>query len=348
MHRVDEHMRNLQTYIRLQKEQNKPLYQWDKYDGYRLLEQTVSTLNKAMLGLRNVPREHVRLGLVDVTIHLDHAARSSTAVSNAAVYVLGTIGQKSATCMDEIVQSPLSDGAKDDARTLILDEARKLLKHTTGATDRMYAAMDLIRSTMRIDYPIEQQSACRAKKPILGLEVKQCALGGRTWAWTLARVLLSAATSAAIGLAVAHLYGPAGFTFTAKQSGAGNDFYGQMINIVEHTRALANTTSGLHWVKIQDIDQRYRELEIMSEAHGLRIDNLVESLGPPNAKGTYFVSSQPDGQIPIDVQSLVWKMSDDLNRQTKQLQTEMEQMRKEMLRTDIRLTNRLEKVSRRK
>ncbi|KAF2132383.1 hypothetical protein P153DRAFT_354996 [Dothidotthia symphoricarpi CBS 119687] len=346
MMEVHERMTNFQAYIHSQKQQNKPLYQWTKYDGYRILGHAVSTLDEAASKLESITEEHSRLPFKHSAVYLDRAAQFSTSVSNAAVYALGAISQRSATCMFEIEQSSLSNEAKDHGKTLIFSEVQELIKHSTRATDRMYAAMDLFQAILCVDPFAEQQGTYKIKKSSSDSEATPHASSAKNWTCTMARVLLSAATSAVIGLAVAYSCGPAGFDLALGWND-GNGMCGQIIDIIERSQAMANITGEFYWSKLHDIDQRYQDLETVSEAHGLRIDNLVAALGPPNMEGTYFPSAPPPNHhLPNDIKSFIRKASDHSDRQAKKLHDEMEQMRKNFLRMDIRLTKRLDQISR--
>jgi len=161
---------------------------------------------------------------------------------------------------------------------------------------------------------------------------------------------LGAATSAAIGLTAARLYGSRGFDLESLNPSS--NVHNQVMNLVHRAQAVTNLTGEVYSIKLEDLDQRYKDLADASESHGLRIDNLVEALGAPNEQGTYFSAAYPNPraktecQVPEDTRAYIQKLSADADRQLERLHHEMELMRKNVHRMDIRLTKRLDKVDR--
>ena len=75
------------------------------------------------------------------------------------------------------------------------------------------------------------------------------------------------------------------------------------------------------------------------------LDSIVEGLGPPNEQGVYYPSApKTEGKSCEGIEGRLQKVSDDSNRQMQRLHEEMQLMRKNINRMDIRLTSGLDKV----
>jgi hypothetical protein len=338
MTEVEEAMIHFQLYVQNQKDDNKPLYKWAKFDGYRAISRTLVDLDEAAAKLKPTyfPAPCVKT-------YLDRATQFSLSVSHIAVFVMGVMSEKSANCIDEFGESTLSAEGKVNALTLITNELQRLLRHCVRATDRVYAALDLLRKALLIDKS-HQNSDISIVKDLLTERETRSSTSRKGWIWTLTGIVVGAASSATIGLTMAHLYGPSGFDLALKANPEG--MHAQVMDLVHRTQTVTTLTGEMYSIKLQDLEKRYKELEDASESHGLRIDNLVEALGVPNDEGTYYSSSAPklDCQVPDDIRSYIRKISDDADRQSERLQNEMEKMRKNVNRMDIRLMKRLDKI----
>jgi hypothetical protein len=187
---------------------------------------------------------------------------------------------------------------------------KKVLEHSTLATKSVWAAADLLQG-------LEKSST---EKLVLQKRVARC----------LATTALTAGFSAAIGILAAH----------------GDSVYSQVLDLVQRTQDVTNLTSEIYTVKLQDLGQRYEDLTAVAESHGLRIDNLVDALGPTNEEGNYYLSTSKEDESPSeDIGDRLYKISDDSQRQMRRLHEEMELMRKNMHRLDLRLTRRLDRIS---
>ncbi|KAF2823564.1 hypothetical protein CC86DRAFT_328976, partial [Ophiobolus disseminans] len=309
-------MRNFQDYVKIQKDDDKPLYQWAKFTGYPALNTVVSALDDATSKFKRTKLPHSY-----VAASVAQATSSSTSVSKAAAYALAAMNMKTGKYMDDMETSTLSDEGKRSANALITEELQKLMEHSTRAAERVWVATDLLRT----------------------LEAKH---GNYTdWAWSAAGTVMTAGVAAIVGILAAHLYGPAGFDLVPA-GGPNGHMYKQVVDLVQRTQAVTNLTGELYTIKLQDIDERFNDLSALSESHGLRIDNIVDGLGPTNAEGVYYVSmpKRTDGESCKDVEGRLQKVSGDAHRQMQRLRDEMQLMRKNMNRMDIRLSSGLEKV----
>jgi hypothetical protein len=258
-----------------------------------------------------------RLPQESLTESVRRATISSTSVSKAAVYVLAVINERISDYMVEMENSTLSEEAKISANVLIIKELHTLLKQTTCAVEHVWYAMDLLR------------------------ECKQMRTQYKNWAWSAAGTVMTATIAALLGIATAHLYGPAGLDLISHSASTGG-VYSQVLDLVYRTQAVTNLMGEICTIKSQDIEQRYNNLASLSESHGLRIDNIVDGLGPPNDEGTYYLATPKEDNESCE--SRLQMVSDNLNRQLHRQHEEMEMMRKNMHRMDIRLTRGIEKV----
>jgi len=312
---VESHMYDFREYIKAQKDEDKPLYKWATYAGYAALNAAVQQLDAASAKFKRV-----RLPQEFVSSSVSRANESSTSVSKAAAYALAAMNKKTANYMEEMEPSTLSDEAKAQANAIITQELQKLMEHSTRATERVWVATDLLRT------------------------LKEKRSSYADWAWSVVGTVMTAGTAAVVAMLAAHLYGPAGFNIIPL-GGHGGYMYNQVIDLVERTQVVTNITGELYTIKLQDIDEHYKDLAALSESHGERIDGIVEALGPPNDEGLYYISTpnKIHGESGKDANGRIHKASDEASRQMQRLQEEMHAMRKNVNRMDIRLTKGIEK-----
>jgi hypothetical protein len=317
---VDKKMRHFREYIETQKEDGKPLYEWNKYTEYHAIYHAVYGVDRAVSQFKPVPmpRKIVRECIARAMAH-------STSVSKDAAYTLRMMSEKTAAYTEELEGSTLSNEAMASAIAHITAEVQKLLEHSTKAAGCVWAATDLLQELEKHDAP----------KPA----------PHDSWVWSLGKVLLTAGFSAAAGIAATqcHLYGP-GALDLAYQGAHGTGLYNQVIGLVQRSQANTHLTSEIYAAKIRDLDQRYDTLAELADANCLRIDNLVDALGPTNAEGVYY-SSIPKAEegARSSISERVLKALEDAQCQLQQQQNEMKAMRKNMNRMDVRLTKRIDK-----
>jgi hypothetical protein len=303
-------MSDFRRYIKTQND--KPLHQWSKYTKYTALDTTVSKLEEARTRLQST-----RLPQNSLSTSVARATSSSTSISKAAIFVLAALNDKTSYYMMEMDKSTLSEEEKISANVLITKEVQTLLKQIARVVEQVWHATDVLRECgqKRIQY--------------------------KNWAWSAAGTVMAATIAAVVGVVTAHLYGPAGLDLVS-MSGSTQSMYSQVLSLVERTQAVTNLTGEIYTVKLRDIEQRYDDLASLSESHNLRIDNLVEGLGPPNDEGTYYISVPKEDDKSCE--SRIRTISDNVNLQLHRQHEEMEAMRKNMNRMDLRLTRSIEKV----
>ncbi|KNG47343.1 hypothetical protein TW65_05894 [Stemphylium lycopersici] len=341
---VEAAMIRFQQYIKKQNNYNKPLFKWTKYDYQAIrsalvdLDETVSTFEATSL-----PPSYVKY-------YLERATRLSLSVSQIAVFAMSIMSKKTANCVDEIEGSLLSATDKADAQTRITGELQDLLRWCANATSRVYAALDLLRNTLSID-DLYRNPDIPITKEIVAESEARLAIPRQSFWCKFVKIVLGAAASAAIGLTAAHIYRTSSLDLAPKASLNTEYAHTRILGLIHRTQAIGNITGEIHTIKLEDLSHGYTELAAASEAHGLRIDNLVEALGAPNEQGTYF-SSIPEAdtlpkaecQTPDDIRSYVRRVSEDTFRQMERLHNEMELMRRNVNLMDIRLTKRINKL----
>jgi len=331
---VETAMLQLHEYVKTENQDRKPIHQWARFEGYRGIDRAVANLDEA-----GAKFDDVHLPASFVKTCLSRATEMSLTVSKAAVYCMGAMNEQFTRYIEET-------NVSIDAEAKITEELRKLLKHGSKATYSVYAALDLLRNKLHIDESSHSRDIPIIEKLIAESEARLSDSRESSW-WTVAKVMLGAATSAVIALAAARMYGTNGFSLAIPTDSNGTHY--QVLSLVQRAQALTDLTGELYSIKIDELAQHYKELELASESHGLRIDNLVEALGVPNEEGTYF-SSTPEPGMGCKTRndhSCVPEIMADANRQTEKLRSELEHMRKNMHRMDIRLMKRLDKVDKR-
>ena len=345
-------MSKFQAYVKIQVNENKPLYQWMEYDHYDIMDATISELDETVGSLEPVylPRKHIG-------VYLKQATQLSLAVSKAAVFAMKVsriafethksvladtlsttqvMSQKSSTCFAEIEASRLSSQDKDEAKIFVTNELEKLVHYCTRATSSVYTALDLLRESLLLeedDEAADNESSLPTQR--------------KGWFWKVAAIVLGASASVALGFHAADLCRMTNFDIARNCNNMEHDLFGELADLFQRTQSVMNLSSEVYSVKMQHVDQHYKALEAITEAQGMRIDNLVESLGPTNDEGLYFSkTSKANVDAPENNQHREDKVSESMKIEVQRLRLEMEKVRRNMNLVDLRLTRRLDKVER--
>ncbi|KAL1796362.1 hypothetical protein ACET3X_004902 [Alternaria dauci] len=331
MSNVEKAMLQLYDYTKVQNDSKKPLYKWATFGGYSSVDAALFDLNEKATEFE----EAHHLPAANVKPLLSRATQISLAVSQMAVFSMGVMGEKVTSCIDEVEESDLSAEGKEKAKALITKELKKLLKTCAKATDRVYVTLDLLRSSLHVEESSQKLDISIIKDLIAESAPRD------SWLWSTTKAVLQTMASAAIVIAAVQLYSTSGFDLALRPNRS--DMHSQIVSLVQRAHTVTNLTGEIYSIKLEDLDQRFKELEAASESHGLRLDNLVEALGVPNANGTYY-SSMPnsDCEAPRDIPTV----SADADRQIQRLRSELATMRKNIHRMDIRLMKRLDKLDR--
>ncbi|CAO2657523.1 Nn.00g036490.m01.CDS01 [Neocucurbitaria sp. VM-36] len=325
MHDVKTKMAMFEVYIQVQKDDNKPLYQWDQYSGYALLTRAISELVEATAKVKpcHLPKE-------DVKVYLRTATHSSLFVSKVAAFAMSVMGEKVDTCIDEIEESDMSAEGRRMAKTLVLAELKVLIKHSTRATRHIYAALDVLQQSLTTE--ADRNLAIVSIKEIKSKSDVQRHSTYVNLVWAMVGLVLGVGLTACLCRQAG-----AKLVLSSREQGNGPCSY---LDFVHRTQVVTNLTGEVYSMIRHDIHNRYQEVAAITEANTLRIDNLVDALGPTNEEGVYY-SAMPklDYTVPDSVHQEIRKMSDNAAR-------EMKQMRKNINRMDLRLTKRIDKIDR--
>lgn len=316
---IDKAALDHRKYVQSQQESGKPLYKWSEYDGYPTIRDSARELENAV----NRLDEHFFIR-DQFSSFLPQARRYSTSISNSIEFVLAVINKKIATYQIEMDNSTLTEDeiAKTNAR--ITSEVQKVLGYCVMATEHVWAATERLVSL-------------RDQSPDI-------IPTGESWISPQGTVMLSAAISAAIAITIVMMSSLA-LSHPALAYRAGDNLPTQVVGFMHHTQAITNLTAQIHSIKLDEIEKRYEDLSARSEAHGLRLDNIVDSLGPPNELGVYYSSQTDSGsQSGKGIEARNKKIFGNTQRQVQRLQEELNTMRKDMKRMEIRLGSDINKV----
>ncbi|KAL6712657.1 hypothetical protein ACN47E_000534 [Coniothyrium glycines] len=351
MEEVDRQILNFTDYVASEQSQEKPLYRWDKYASYRTLSQAIHAVNNAASQL-----EIVELPPGIVKMYRRRARHFSTSVSHSAASAMSIMARKSATCIDEIESSPLSAEAKDGAKAIITSEIKKVIKHCTDATGGIWAAYDLVEERL-IDDESEQAITVSTFKTLVSqLRTTQSAQHTSSL-HSLLTLLFAALTTAALTAGLLYLC-----TLPTPNNAVPTTAppHAHILTLLARAQAHTNLSTSLHTAHLTSLEHRLATLLSASSAHESRIDNLVDSLGPPNALGLYFTPAPaaPSGPaaassqctaagLPPDVQQHMQRLAAEHRARENAVRSEMQQLRKTMHRIDMRLTRRVDAVEKR-
>ena len=347
MSRVLEEMTKYLDYILSQGVQLKPLYQWDPYHGYDASISAIHSLERAVRALR---AEHSTENIILPEEYIRMCRRGgrqlSTSISKAAGHIMRTMRKRSENCTDEIEASPLDDIGKTEAIAGIMHELEKVIQYCVGATNHTWQAFDLLEERLIADELDKSMRDFLAKRIIEASEAHNRS-PPKTGFWKAAISIVGVSIGVAIIFAAANMYSPGGFSPATEVSAHGDSLHTDFLSMVERTQHIANLTNRAHSAHFQDMNQRYKYLEVASQHQSLRIDNIVESLGPPNEVGTYYSSwPQLEHRFSEAARQSVGTVATELEDQLKRLRYDLKSLRRNVDNMDIRLTKRLDKLGR--
>lgn len=337
MDEVKERMMSLNDHIKSEQRLKKQLYRWDHYDGYKALSRSIDAVEKTAdrIQVARIHQEFAR--------GYHRQARSfSISISHIAASTMSIMGDVSASCFDEIDQSELTSGAKDNARTVINDQLKKVIKYSTKATTQIWAAHDLIHDCFQEDHDDAKVNGNAFQRWISRFTKDGC-MSRKGWLVYWVGTMLTIATSTVLAIAI--MFGTAGFGLPLTCKSDADDMRAYLVEF-SHRADIANIKARLECFHIWgDADKDWKDAVAISKATTQRLDALVESLGPPNEDGVYY-NSKPyaSSMLPDEVRQHVQKIMHDTSSLRPYLHQEVENLRKHINRVDIRLTKRIDKV----
>lgn len=247
---------------------------------------------------------------------------------------------KTATCVEEVETSSLRKNSKDIAKTAMTAELGELLKHSTAATNCVYSAMDLLQKIVYCEDDSEQ-----------GADYDKY-IGQGPWKyWVLLGISLLSLGFTFFGV-YEHL-SPSSEISASGTSGSTIPEGYAVVDIVALQATLGETVQAV--AELNKLDSlvtsaRLKHLEEADETTGQRIDNIWDSLGPPDSSGSYEFGlhtyklnvdlAQGIQEIREDVKTQLGKVNHEIARLDK-VNDGIIELQKHIHRVDIRLTKRI-------
>ncbi|ORY17426.1 hypothetical protein BCR34DRAFT_632473 [Clohesyomyces aquaticus] len=261
----------------------------------------------------------------------EHAIRCSISISNGAAYSLETVNRRMAKCVSELGLSSLSAGAQELATKEMSGELRQIMKHCTGATENVYAAKDLLArifdsSTITNAMPVRNNGGTPYKEHCdenVGYWSRKggCFIvHGPAFTGTFLLALLA---TASVNPKIV----------TQKDIAKIDNRMDTMVSVMTHVLQEKNALKD----RITELEEQSQLHSNVTEAIGLRIDHLWDSLGPPTEDGMYRFTSVSD-QLHAESQREMVELKTGLHRYVKALKD----VRTHCQLMDIRLTKRME------
>ncbi|KAF2796090.1 hypothetical protein K505DRAFT_416032 [Melanomma pulvis-pyrius CBS 109.77] len=338
---VAKQMSAFHDYILAEKGLDKPLFQWSRYPGYSNLDRATIALEKAVEKLKNTKLEEALLLQVLASSYFDRALKFSIATSKIATCALETMNIKTATCVEEVESSSLRKKYKDIAKTAMTAELGELLKHSTAATSCVYSAMDLLQKIVYCEHDSDQS-----------VDYDNY-IGQGSWKyWLLLAISLLSLGFTFFGV-YEHLSPSSEFPASGTSAGTIPKGYA-VVDIVALQSTLGETVRAVAELNKLDglaTSARLKYLEEADENTGQRIDNIWDSLGPPDSSGSYEFGLH-HGRLNVDLAQGIEEVRKDVKTQLGKVNHEIArldkvndgiiELKKHIQRVDIRLTKRID------
>ncbi|KAF2643335.1 hypothetical protein P280DRAFT_505481 [Massarina eburnea CBS 473.64] len=338
MEEVEEAMIEFRDYLTTQDDQNKSFHDWARYTKYDAISDAVDKLVNTVANLKSEDS----IERITSSQSLRKARIISTSISNITVAALNIMDRKTmeyVNSMDHVTHE--ASAADDNTRHVLMVELGKMLKYSTSATDSIWEAMDTLAKM--------EQARGPPKKSMLN----------DSWDWGkwLGLVLT-------ILLFCSYMV----FTFTNPTADSllqacarSNDLHRVVAdgnaNLYALLRAQGEQIEINNLIFDYQIETLRNQTNLVSEkadANGLRIDNIWEALGPPNANGTYYShgDTRDTTIVPSDenTSKRMGAQLKDVNKKiegsVERLKKQIEGIKKDWQRADLRLSTRLDRVER--
>jgi hypothetical protein len=275
--------------------------------------------------------------------YLDRVLKLSTSTSKSVVFALNIMSVRSATCMDEIMNSNLDEVGRDAAKTVIAGEVGELLKHSTAATNSVYAATDLLRTSL---HPETYGAIDQYAKPREHIKRGSWKYG-----------LLLGLSLFSIGLASSRQLGhllPADWIPSDRVFGTHIPNGYALVDIASLQSVLRSTINNITEMNMVDTrvtSARLEHLEETYETTEQRIDNIWDALGPPGSDGRYDFGPHTyrlNEDAVRDIQQFREEFKTQIDRvnyeiaHLDKIHKEIVDIRRHVHRVDLRLTKRVD------
>jgi hypothetical protein len=297
-----EGLSSINTNDQVPREWPPPLHYASSQTAIIALELAKNTLGISSKTL-TFPSEALKKYLVD-------ARDMSLMVSNTAYLTMRAIDAK------------LSENTTDTTWT----EVAKILQHLTEATSTVWTTVDLLEQL----YHSSLKSATTNPR---------CAIrrGMKEW------LVLGCLVCCLLLTAMQKLQHPAVFTAHRTATVVGRPCV-DMTQTFCRFQGLENQTACFqhsHNHRFDVLDQRVRHMEGVLEDNGIRIDNMWDALGPPNADGTYY-SAEIRETCKGDEK--LQGLKEGFEKRMEKVEANVLALKKAVRMADIRFSNRLNKI----
>ncbi|KAH7126727.1 hypothetical protein B0J11DRAFT_567503 [Dendryphion nanum] len=298
---------------------NRLLHHWPQYTRYTALEEAVKLLNKAVSKSKDLACEPLKADCspeVDLET-INNILRAATSISKRAASIIRALSNQIEKSEEQIGASHMSAREKAHTKNRIIIEVDRLSKISTAAVDATSSARKrLLRKAFAVEDSNLQNTPRWKYLIIMVLGFFLIAL------MMLGMMTIQLREQARVG---------------QKQSRAMiRNLQTQVFRMqTQLDNTVVNQRNDLY-----ALEQLFQPIEVAIaqaiEVYGQRIDNIWEALGPPNANGTYYTTTNtpanfddnPDNDIEHD-------------EKIKELRQKLTQLRQYVLRIDLRLTKQI-------
>jgi hypothetical protein len=279
---------------------------------------------------------------------LDRALNISTSTSKSVAFALNTMSVRSATCIDEIANSSLDEAGRDTARIVITGDIGELLKHSTAATNSIYAAMDLLRTSLHSETQDDNDQDAKPREHTKRGSWKYGAILG------LSLFSIGLTSFGQFGHLLPANWVPRSWIPSNRISGMKIPDGYAVVDITSLQTSLhntINTVAQMNIVENEVTSAKLKHLEQTHEATGQRIDNIWDALGSPGPDGRYKFESQTfklNEDPALDIQKVREEVKTQLDRVNHEIAhldkiyEEIVDLRRHVHRVDLRLTKRID------
>ncbi|KAF2691884.1 hypothetical protein K458DRAFT_6801 [Lentithecium fluviatile CBS 122367] len=330
---VEKEMNSLREYWAAHDKNDEPFFNWSPYARYAKLHQAAGSLDWAV-GELDLISATVTLP-PDLTKKYLYKARGlSLSTSKATIFAIQVMSKKTGEYVQGPEGSSLPSPASDISNHIVASEIGKLLEHSTEATEGVWAAVDLLQQLHNVDIEVAQdQVDVKLTKTKPNVESSEKALGKTRKQkdyLTLVCILLCLFLTT-----MQELRHPTIFVSRRASNNCANVYslFGDSYKLIASIQ--------------QAQDEKLDALNKQSQDTELRVDNLWEALGPPNANGTYYgAKAEHVDTSSEDIDKKLQVLKEGLERQVKRVEANAAGFKKAMQLADIRLSSRLDKVER--
>ncbi|KAF2738364.1 hypothetical protein EJ04DRAFT_586919 [Polyplosphaeria fusca] len=352
MEKVHSRVVILHDFIKARNDSKISLLDWGLYKDYRAMDHATFSLQKTVETFRIFKNRtpEVILSAFDAHYYKHRSIALSTSTSTKVEYAFNTTIPRVDMLDAELEKSLLTSEGQETAKEMVISELQKLINHLDKARVQVNDANDVLLNGL------QRHVVFFKRKDVEHIPVTWKGWTQKNWQRAVRLCLSSCAwviVVAICAMLLQNLLDGKLFTSTPRETAVKADPIvnpdsvvnpDPVVNLdpvvnpdpVANSDPLANTTTS--FVSLDVFNDRFEHLEELYAAHGERIDNVWDSLGPPDEDG-YYQYSNDKGQTTEEPRR---SHQTELDQETKDIQ----QLRKQIHRVDLRLTRRLDRLQR--